>query len=110
MVVAQESGEPDRKRTSAAGQEQKQKSVYGQGLSDAAGVTGHLPVRTCRRCPPPFSSLVPLGALGGAFLQSEPLWIHGQAGANDRESSDGNRCPLEIGSHQRVHGRIEQRL
>jgi hypothetical protein len=49
-------------------------------------------------------------ALGGSFPQGQPLCLDGETGANDREPSGRNPGALEVGSDQRVHGGIEQRV
>jgi hypothetical protein len=80
----------------------KQAARHGHGISNADGVTGHLPQPGCDDRPATLPSLVPVSALGGSILQGQSSGGHGEVGANDRASSGRHPGILEMGRDQCV--------
>lgn len=65
VAVAQEPGAPDGAGDGPDGRPGGEKSAHRQGVSDAAGVAGHLPQPHSGHSAAPLPRVVPVGAFGG---------------------------------------------
>jgi Transposase/Helix-turn-helix domain of transposase family ISL3 len=108
VVMAQEPGEPHGEGSGATGGDRPEKFAHRQGVSDATGVTGYLPESDRDGGGSPVSSVVSLGALGGAQAAQEYAALDGQGGGDGGAASGRNFSALEMGRDQRLHGRTQQ--